>query len=200
MPPIIIILTEELSIKEFLEVFIEKNFPCINFRVFAHRGYTHLQKEMRNKLRSFRAIYQQNVQFIILHDKDDNNCIELKGKLSDLANEGDIRDFTIRIVCSELESWYLGDLRALDIIQGSNYHSMQMKEKYRAPDNLQKPSQELMKIFPAYEKVKHSKEYGRHLNISDNRSHSYNVFIATLQNLEKWVMAQRNSESHSETT
>ena len=43
-------------------------------------------------------------------------------------------DVLIRIACTELESWYFGDLTAVSMAYGKDFTSFSAKSKYRIPD------------------------------------------------------------------
>jgi len=67
----------------------------------------------------------------------------------------------IRIVCRELESWYLGDLAA--VAQAFNRPQLgqqRQKSKFRQPDDLGNPKQELKKILPEYTQIAVSQRIG----------------------------------------
>lgn len=56
---------------------------------------------------------QPETRFVVLIDQDSNDCIVLKDRLSGLCQEGGRENCLVRIVCHELESWFLGDLEAV---------------------------------------------------------------------------------------
>jgi uncharacterized beta-barrel protein YwiB (DUF1934 family) len=57
----------------------------------------------------------------------------------------------------------------------------QNKEKYRDPDRISNAKQELKKIAPNYQQISGSRAIAQHLNLKNNKSHSFNVFIQGLQ-------------------
>ena len=117
-------------------------------------------------------------------DRDSADCKKLKNQLHTICQSAGKPDTLVRIVCRELESWYLGDLTAVATAIGpGNLGNRQNKEKYRNPDDLVKPSKELETIAPKYQKIAGSRVIGQHLSIQNNRSHSFRVFINGLQNL-----------------
>ena len=93
----------------------------------------------------------------------------------------------VRIVCRELESWYFGDLAAVaDALNIPNLIQYQNKKKYRVPDDIVSPANELKKITRgAYEKISGSRKIGLKLSLDSNVSKSFQVFIQKVQTLTR---------------
>ena len=91
----------------------------------------------------------------------------------------------VRIVCRELESWYFGDLLAVEQgLELDNLRRYAGRSKYRVPDSIHSPSLELKKItHGVYQKVSGSREIGSRMSIEGNRSHSFHVFIAAVRQI-----------------
>jgi hypothetical protein len=90
----------------------------------------------------------------------------------------------VRIVCHHLESWYLGDLAAVEKAFSLNGIARQQDQrKFRDPDTLANAEQELSRIVPEYQKINGSRRIAPHLNLESNRSHSFNVFLAGVRRL-----------------
>lgn len=71
-------------------------------------------------------------------------------------------------------SWYLADLAAVgQAFQVDGIAGKQNKEKYRCPDNLANPVQELKRLVPQYQKVGGSRRIGEHICLENNRSKSF---------------------------
>ena len=91
----------------------------------------------------------------------------------------------VRIVCRELESWYFGDLTAVEnALDVPNLVKHQKKKKYRVPDDIGAPATELQKITSnAYEKVAGSQAIGSRLSLTSNTSKSFQVFIKRIRRI-----------------
>lgn len=91
----------------------------------------------------------------------------------------------VRIACHELESFYLGDLSAVDKgLKMNSLSKLQNKKKYREPDKLANPSQELMTLTKKrYQKISGSRAISRHLNLENNFSNSFNVLVNAIRNI-----------------
>ena len=109
----IVFMLEESSAKELLDVLIPKiiSLNDFTFLCIVHEGKSHLRKSIQRKLCAWK---EPNVQFVILHDKDSSDCLILKKELISLVEKSNRTDTLIRIICTELESWYLGDLEAVE--------------------------------------------------------------------------------------
>lgn len=177
-----VFLLEEISMKAVLDVILPKILPeNVTFMTIKHEGKTDLEHSIPRKLRAFKT---PETYFVILRDKDSTDCVELKKRLISLCEVGGRPDTLVRIVCHELESWFLGNLNAVEKAFGkSNLSKLQGKAKYRDPDLLANPSQELKKIIPEYQKLGGSREIAQYLTFSDNRSNSFNVFLSGIRRI-----------------
>lgn len=87
--------------------------------------------------------------------------------------------FKVRIVCHELEAWYLGDLDAIErVFPRFHAASYRGKKKFHQPDECNYPKQELKKIVGEYAQIATAKAIAPHLNIEDNSSPSFRCFIS----------------------
>ena len=69
---------------------------------------------MENNIpRLLRDWREPGAKFVVVRDNDNADCLVLKGKLRQLCHQGRRADTLIRIVCQELEAWYLSEPRAL---------------------------------------------------------------------------------------
>jgi hypothetical protein len=156
---------------------------CVPFE-----GKQDLDKRVGFKLKAW---LNPSAVFVILRDKDSSNCILTKQKLREICDAAGRPQALIRIACHELESWYLGDLLAVETGLGiKGIAKKQGNQKFRSPDNLANAKQELKKLTKnQYQPVGGSRLIGPHLNPNSNKSHSFQVFVAginkVLTNLSK---------------
>lgn len=141
-----------------------------------------MRQSLRRKIRAWR---EPGVRFIILHDQDNSDCFALKQELLRICAESNRHDVLIRIVCRELESWYLGNLPAVEkAFQVDNLNkNYGNKRKFQTPDDIVNPSAELRSIVPTYRKVSGSRAIGRVFEPDNVKSNSFKVFIAGLKKL-----------------
>ena len=93
-------------------------------------------------------------------------------------------DTLVRLVCQELESWYLGDLAALSQAYGDlKINSPAHRKRFSDPDSWQKPSVEVARLAPAFQKGSGARLMGAVLQPSANHSASFQVFVSGLERL-----------------
>lgn len=74
----IVFLLEERSMKELIDGLIPRILPEeVSFLSIPHEGKSDLEKSIPRKISSWRDA-DPNVKFVIVHDQDSNNCVELK--------------------------------------------------------------------------------------------------------------------------
>jgi hypothetical protein len=179
----LIFLLEELSTKIVLDELLPKILPeAITYQCISHQGKQDLAKSIPVKIKAFRD--NPNTKFIIVHDQDSNDCKQLKSELLQLYKNAGSPNVLIRIVCHELESWYLGDLAAVEKayrLKPSSLSKRQNQKKFRDPDQIGSPKDELKQIVPEYYPGTHSKAIAPHLSLTENRSRSFQVFLNGVQ-------------------
>lgn len=178
----IVFLLEEPSAKAMLEGFLPKVVPSTTrCRFIVFEGKQDLEKQMVRRMVGYRV---PNARFVVLRDKDSEDCRQVKKRIVEKCAEANRSDSLVRVVCHELESWYLGDLKAVEAGLGvGGLSKLQGKSPYKEPDTLASPAQKLRSIAPAYQKVGGSRVIGVHLDPSNERSHSFAVFVKGLQRL-----------------
>ncbi len=179
----LILLVEEPSMKKLIDVLLPRILPDITFLCIPHEGKQDLEKSIPRKLKAF----NQSTKFIIIRDQDSADCIEVKKKLVNLCKQTGRTDVIVRIVCHELESWFLGDLTAVEKaleLKKNKLSKLQTKQKYRNPDQLNSAKQELRKIVPTYQPNSKAGKIAEKLDINKNKSQSFNLFIQTLERLQ----------------
>lgn len=175
----IIFLLEEASMQALLRAWLPRIFTGwvdeVHFKLVPHEGKTDLDLSIPRKLKSWRI---PGDRFVIVRDSDGADCINLKARLSKLANDSDRPDTLVRIVCQELESWYLGDLAALaSAFENPALNNARLRKRFAAPDAWAKPSIELKRLVPQFQKLGGARAMAAHLSPADHRSHSLQVFV-----------------------
>jgi len=175
----IIFMVEEASMKEALTLILPDLIPeSIQARIIKHQGKSDLEASIPRKLRAWA---NPNARFIVLRDNDGGDCRALKAKLKGICEDQGQREALIRIVCQELESWFLGDLKAVELSGLSadrNISAKVGKEKFRDPDALGNAKQELVQLAPRYRPLSGSRAIARHMDQTRNRSNSFNIFLS----------------------
>lgn len=172
----IVFLVEEPCMREFLNVFLERLLPSEVFPIVVpHEGKQDLEKSIPRKLRAWG---EPGVRFVVVRDQDSADCKCVKKKLAQLCADAGRPESLVRIVCTELESWYLGDLQALAEAYGlRSVGTGQARRKFRNPDALSNAAQELKKLVPSYQKRSGARTIAGHLVIDRNVSPSFMAFV-----------------------
>ena len=178
----LVFLLEEESMKALLDVLLPQILPGgINFICIPHEGKQDLEKSIPRKLRAWQT---PDTTFVIVRDKDNADCIEIKKHLVDLCAQAGHSDSLVRIACHELESWFLGDLAAVEkAFNIKKLAEQQRNRKYKEPDKLSNASEELEKLVKGYRKVSGAKKIAAYMTIDQNYSHSFNCFISGVSGL-----------------
>ena len=181
-PMHLVFMLEEESAKHLLEVLMPKILPPdVTVKYITHQGKGDLQKSIPIKLKAWR---DPNAFFIILHDQDNHDCVSLKNELQELCSVSNSHNPLIRIVCRELEAWYFGDLDAVQLafprFRAAQYKH---KRKYRVPDDIVKPSEQLKRIVTGFDKTAAARIMPQHMDINNNTSTSFHHMITGVRNL-----------------
>lgn len=180
------ILVEEPSMKEFLNILL----PTIldndwilneNYFIRSFEGKSDLQKNIPSKVKLLSNWNHEAAGVVIMQDQDSSDCKTLKKKLLDICDQNGDCPKLVRIVCRELESWYIGDFLAVNKAYPSFKHqNYSNKSKFRVPDNCN-AFDELKKILPEFQKVGGAKKIAPFITIDANKSESFQQTINGLK-------------------
>jgi hypothetical protein len=181
----IIFLLEEPSMKILLEGLLPRLFPGLvvseHFLCVPHEGKTDLDRSIPIKLKAWR---EPGVRFVIVRDNDNVSCVDLKARLSKMCADAGRPDTLVRLVCQELESWYLGDVEALAAaFPDLTSTKPALRKRFVDPDRWQKPSVELKHVVPGFQKLSGARSMSALLSIRDNRSASCRAFGAGVERI-----------------
>ncbi len=182
-PKEIVFFLEEESIKEMLDVIMPtllSEHEDIKYIPRFFSGWQHLEKNVGQRIAGYN---NHNAVFIIIRDQDGNDCVALKKRLLNRIPKAKQNISLVRIACTELESFYFGDLAAVSKGLKVNVRNFSRKANYRYPDKIVKPSEELTKITQRkYKKIAGSRAIAPHLSLDgSNESPSFNILITGIQ-------------------
>lgn len=179
----VIFFLEERSAKAMLQGLLPRVLPDgVQCRFVVFEGKQDLERNLVKRLRLWQL--PESV-FMIVRDQDSGDCRAIKANLTELCRQAGREEAVVRIACRELESFYLGDLAAVEKgLTLSGLVRMPNNRKYRSPDNLANPAQELVKLTHAqYQKVAGSRAIAPHLNPESNTSHSFSILVTGIRKL-----------------
>jgi Domain of unknown function (DUF4276) len=177
----LVFFVEEESMRAALEGIVPRALPGALAPIYVtHQGKQDLEKSIARKLRAWRS----PARFVIIRDQDSGECRAVKERLTGLCRDTPHDDALIRVACRELESWFLGDLRAVERAFATRGLAKQQEtEKFRDPDRLSTPSRELQRLVPGYRKVEGARLVAEHLDLENNRSRSFCSLIRGLRRI-----------------
>jgi hypothetical protein len=179
----VIFLLEEASMKAFLEAFLPRIMPDLDFLCLSHEGKQDLEKSIPRKIKAW-----VNAVFVVVRDNDNADCLTIKARLQHICQENGRSDVLIRIACQELEAWFLGAPQTLaEVYLRPKLSQLGQKAKYRNPDRLGSPSMELIKLVPEFKKIDGARRMGTLMPMveTQNRSKSFRVFLEGVKRLNR---------------
>ena len=174
---------EEKSAEIMLEGILPHILPKgVEYKCVVFEGKQDLEKRLPKRLRGWQHI--EETKFIVLRDQDSADCHLIKQRLVEICQKAGRPETLVRIACRELESFYLGDLAAVgQAFDKANLGKQQKGKKFRDPDLLSNPIQELQKLVSDYQKLSGSRKIASHMKIDANKSESFNALIKGIRNL-----------------
>ena len=172
----LVFLLEEPSMKYLLDILLPRILPSdVVFQTVPHSGKRDLERSIPRKLRGWNE--PGDIRFVILHDQDTKNCVTLKNQLLQLCKDTN-RQVLVRIACQEMEAWYFGDLNALaEAYKKPKLLKFANMKKYRVPDEIPTPREDLRKIIPEHQQIQGAKIVAPFMDIERNKSDSFQQFV-----------------------
>ena len=178
----LVFLLEERSMADLLDHLVPRLFPGIPFQCIPHEGKRDLAKSVPRKLRAWR---EPGVRFVVMRDQNGADCRQVKAQLVELCRRAGRDDVLVRVVCRELEAWYLGEPEALVRAfphAGARVRRELRRRRFRNPDEVVNPSAAVAQFIPDFQKRLGARRIGALLS-RDNRSRSFRVFLEGVERL-----------------
>ncbi|MCC8987260.1 MAG: DUF4276 family protein [Candidatus Contendobacter sp.] len=171
-------MVEEASMEVTLRALLPKLFPDLHesehWIIIPHEGKSDLERSYPIKMKEWR---EPGVRFVILRDNDGADCLTLKRKLISRVPDR-APEYLMRIVCQELESWLLGDLKALAAAYPAAARHRQFKSlSRRDPDQLTNAAELVKDLTGTRAKINRSEMIAKQMQPERNRSRSFQVFV-----------------------
>ena len=167
--------------KDLLEGLLPRYFPGMSFMCIPHEGKSDLEKSIPRKLKAWRT---PGDRFVVMRDQDQRDCIQLKQELLQMCVDADRPDTLVRIVCRELEAWYLGEPDALAEAFGNDrVRRIGNRARFRNPDEVQYPSTALKEIIPEFQKGSGARRMSRFLSRERNSSISFQFLLSGIERI-----------------
>ena len=187
-------LVEEPSMEAFLERLLPRLLPkdC-SHSIHPFRGKADLKRNLERRLRGYARWLPEGYRIVVLVDRDDEDCRELKDHLDRAAVAAGLRtpsqtgkapwQLVNRIVIEELEAWYFGDWPAVCAAYPRVSPNIPRNARYRDPDGIHQTWEAFERILrrggyfsSGLRKIDAAREIGRHVCPDRNRSRSFGAF------------------------
>lgn len=116
----------------------------LSFDIYQHQGKHNLLKRLPGRLRGYRDWLPPSWRIIVVVDRDEDDCLQLKASLDRLVMEAGLSTRTSaagspyavvnRLAIEELEAWYFGDWAAVRIAYPGVSPHIPQQPRYRVPD------------------------------------------------------------------
>lgn len=201
-PERLIVFVEEYSMEAALEMLLPEMMGNVEFQIIRFQCKDELLKKLPSRLNGLGKWLPESWSILVLVDRDDDDCIELKRKLESYAEAaglltktkatpGQCFKVTNRIVIEELESWYFGDWAAVKTAYPKVPDTIPQQAPYRDPDSIKGGTWEtferIMKkagyFSTGLRKVECAREITRHMNFGRNQSNSFSAFYSAVMTI-----------------
>ena len=193
------LLVEEPSMEAFLEAALPRLLPAdCTFAIHAFRSKHDLLRKLSGRLRGYRRTLLDDWRVIVMIDRDNKNCREVKANLEKESRQAGLITRAIsddiawqvvnRVVIEELEAWYFGDWEAVRQAFPQVSPHTPNQSKYRDPDAIRGGTWEAFeRVLQAggyysqgLAKIDAAKKIGPFIDPDRNRSHSFKKFYEAI--------------------
>jgi hypothetical protein len=199
----LIVFVEEESAEAALRVLLPRLVPArCQHRIINLQNKSRLLQNIESRLLGYAdRCEEEDLRFVVLVDRDNDDCVRLKRQLDEFAQRaglatrahqdgGVVPPFRVlnRVVIEELESWFLGDSDALRSAYPRLPNLDPRKRPFNNPDNGGR-WEELEKLlakhgYPKpYKKIDGARRIAAHMDPARNRSASFCAFRDGLADL-----------------
>lgn len=192
------ILVEEPSMEAALSILLPRILGSLSFRIYVSNGKQNLLRNLPDRLRGYSRSLPADHLLIVVVDRDNQDCRELKKHLEKISLESGLQTRTTaddgfyrmvnRIVCEELEAWYFGDWDAVRQAFPNVPQGVPRQKGYRSPDAIKGGTWEAFErilLCAGYyrnglSKIGVARQIAPHLEPTRNRSPSFQCLLKVL--------------------
>jgi hypothetical protein len=137
------VLVEDPSTEAALRTLLPRYLQGVTFEVYPHQGKDDLLKKLPQRLRGYAAWLPDNWRIVVLVDRDDDDCVQLKRHMENCAAKAGLstpsrraNTYAVvnRIAIEELEAWYFGDWDAVREVFPKVSATVSAQSAYRDSD------------------------------------------------------------------
>lgn len=195
----LIVFVEEYSMEAALEHLLPKMLGDIEYQIIRFQCKDDLLKNAPDRLKGYSAWLPVNWIILVLVDRDDDDCAELKAELEDMAAAAGLRtksavgheqsfQLVNRLAIEELEAWFFGDWAAVQTAYPRVPPNVPLKAGFRNPDAITGGTWEAMErvmkragyFSTGLRKLELARSIAVHMDIQSNRSRSFQAFAGAV--------------------
>ena len=173
----------------------------LSFQVYPYQGKLDLLKRLPDRLRGYAAWLPLDHRIVVVVDRDDDDCRELKQRLEQIATGAGLQtrsqaggptyQVVNRLAIEELEAWYFGDWDAVRAAYPRLSKVIPNQANYRDPDAIKGGTWEAFErvlqragyFQTGLRKIEAARAVASHLQPASNRSRSFCVFRDVLMEM-----------------
>ena len=210
VPSHLIFLVEQPSLEAFLLALLPRILPdgC-TFEVHAFAGKTDMLRKLDSRLRGYARFLPPHWRILIVVDRDEDDCRELKARLETSAAAARLQtrrtaggapwQVATRIAVEELESWYFGDWQAVCAAFDRVPTNVIGKERFRDPDGIRGGTWEAFEqVLQRYghfrgglRKIEAARAVADHIDVNRCTSRSFQHFCTAVREAAAGTAAAR---------
>lgn len=194
-------LVEEPSMEAALRVLVPKLATDVSFEVYPFQCKDDLLARLPQRLKGYASWMPETWRVVVVVDRDDDDCAELKRRLEKMAGEAGLatpsstklKRYVVvnRIAIEELEAWYFGDWEAVRAAYPKVSATVPAKARYRNPDAIlggtweafERELQAAGYFAGGLRKIEAARTVAEHMEPSRNTSASFRAFRDALNGL-----------------
>ena len=187
------VLVEEPSMEAALRLLLPAMLQRVTFEIHQHQCKQDLLTRLRERLRGYASWIPETWRIVVIVDRDDDECDELKRKLESRAKSAGLRTRSVagggtyavvnRLAIEELEAWYFGDWAAVRAAYPRVSRTIPNKAPYRDPDSIaggtweafERVLQDAGYFKTGWRKIEAARAIAGHMVHGRNRSRSFQV-------------------------
>jgi len=195
------ILVEEPSMEAALRLIIPKISDRLSFEIYPYRCKQDLLSKLPARLRGYAAWLPQDWCILVIVDRDDDDCADLKRQLEGAARNAGLVSKTRRgnggyqvvnrLAIEELEAWFFGDWGAVRAAYPDVDPNVPRKSKYHDPDAILGGTWEALERIlrragyfqTGLRKIEAARAIAQHMDPAANRSPSFRAFRDALSEM-----------------
>ena len=195
------IFVEELSMEAALRVLLPTVVGDATFGIYPFQGKEALTAKLPVRLRAYANWLPHNWKIIVIVDRDDDSCGDLKQRLERAAADAGLitktaaRDLAYavinRLAIEELEAWYFGDWEAVRVAYPRVPPTIPKQAKYRNPDAIVGGTWEAFErivqragyFAGGRRKIEAAHAIAEHMDVSRNTSPSFRAIFRIVESL-----------------